>query len=92
MQLAASARERGIAVARGLQGLSDDELISRAPARTSLSQPHHEMEMQRRLKDAIIGLTAETTKGRWWAFWGVVAVSALTLALVALTIVLALKA
>jgi hypothetical protein len=50
------------------------------------------MEMQRRLKDAIVGLTTETTKARWWAFWGSLAIGALTLVLVALTIVLALKA
>lgn len=55
--------------------LSDDELIAQAPARTSLSRPRHEIEMQRRLKDAIIGLTTETTKARWWAFWGAVAIA-----------------
>ena len=26
--------------------------------------------MQRRLKDSIEGLTKETAKARWWAFWG----------------------
>jgi hypothetical protein len=90
-RLAATARERGITAAQGLQNLSDEELISQSPARSSLSYAHHEMEMQRRLKDAIVGLTTETTKARWWALWGAVAISALTLVLIALTIVLALK-
>lgn len=90
-RLAAAVRDQGIAAARGLRDLSDDELIAQAEARTSLSHPYHEMEMQRRLKDAIVGLTMESTKARWWAFWGVVAIGALTLVLVALTIVLALK-
>ena len=55
---------------RGLQGLTDDELIAQAPTRSSLSHPHHEMEMQRRLKDSIEKLTKETARARWWAFWG----------------------
>ena len=40
----------------------------------------------------IEGLTKETAKARWWAFLGSLAIGALTLVLVALTIVLALKA
>jgi hypothetical protein len=91
-RLAAAARDRGIAGVRSLQELPDDELIARAPARTSLSLPRHEMEMQRRLKDSIEELTKETSRARWWAFWGSVAIGALTLVLVALTIILALKA
>jgi hypothetical protein len=43
----------------GLAALSDDELIAAAEARTSLSHPYHEMEMQRRLKSAVEDLTAE---------------------------------
>jgi hypothetical protein len=31
-------------------------------------------------------------KARWWAFWGPVAIAALTVVLVVLTVVLALKA
>jgi hypothetical protein len=89
---AVAARQWGVAAARGLRDLSDDELIAQAEARTSLSHPYHEMEMQRRLKDSIQALTNETAKARWWAFWGSVAIGALTLVLVALTIVLALKA
>lgn len=84
-------REQVVTGIRLLRGLSDDELIAQAPARTSLSHPHHEMEMERRLKDSIEALTRETAKARWWAFWGSVAISALTVALVALTVVLALK-
>jgi hypothetical protein len=87
----AAARQQGVSAVRSLQELTDDELIAQAPARSSLSHPHHEMEMQRRLKDAIVALTTETTKARWWAFWGAIAIGVLTLVLVALTIVLALK-
>jgi hypothetical protein len=86
------ARERGVSAVRSLQELADDELIAQAPARTSLSHPHHEMEMQRRLKDSIDRLTRETARARWWAFWGSAAIAALTVVLVVLTIVLALKA
>jgi hypothetical protein len=50
------------------------------------------MEMQRRLKDSIMELTRETARARWWAFWAALAIVALTLVLVALTIVLANKA
>jgi hypothetical protein len=86
-----AARHRGVSAVRGLRELTDDELIAESPARNSLSYPHHEMEMQRRLKDSIQALTTETAKARWWAFWGSLVIGALTLVLVALTIVLALK-
>jgi hypothetical protein len=89
---AAAYRERAVSGVRSLRDLSDDELIAASPARSSLSHPHHEMEMQRRLKDSIEALTKETAKARWWAFWGSVVIGALTVVLVALTIVLALKA
>jgi hypothetical protein len=71
--------------------MTDEELISAAEARTSLSHPYHEMEMQRRLKDSIDALTLETCRARWWAFWGAVATGVLTVALVALTVVLAVR-
>jgi hypothetical protein len=48
--------------------------------------------MQRRLKDSIDGLTRETARARCWAFWGSVSIAALTVVLIALTVVLALKA
>jgi hypothetical protein len=88
----AAARQRGVSAVRGLQGLADDELIAQAPARTGLSQPRHEMEMHRRLKDAIQELTTETklsrrSSDRWWLI-----IAVLTAAIVALTVVLALKA
>lgn len=91
-RVAAAAREQDLSAVDGLRSLSDDELIAQAEFRNSLSRPRHEMEMQRRLKDSIEALTVETTKARWWAFWGSAAIVALTLVLVALTIVLALKA
>lgn len=84
--------ERRVSRIRGLQELTDDELIATSPARSSLSYAHNEMEMQRRLKDSIDALTKETAKARWWAFGGSVAIGVLTLVLVALTIILAMKA
>jgi hypothetical protein len=87
-----ASRERRLLRAAGLREMTDDELIMQSPARSSLSYAHHEMEMQRRLKDSIEALTRETAKARWWALWGSVTIAALTVALVALTIVLALKA
>jgi hypothetical protein len=69
--------------------MTDEELISAAEARTSLSHPYHEMEMQRRLKDSIDALALETRRARWWAFWGTVAIVLLTAVLIALTVVLA---
>jgi len=83
------ARHKAVAAAHGLQSMSDEELI--APARTSLSHPHHEMEMQRRLRDSILALTLETCRSRWWALWGTVAIGLLTAVLIVLTVVLAMK-
>jgi hypothetical protein len=67
-----AARQQGVSAVRGLRELTDDELIAQSPARSSLSVPHHEMEMQRRLKDSIQALTKETARraggrsgGRW---------------------------
>jgi hypothetical protein len=87
-----AASERRLSRVLGLREMTDDELILRSPARSSLSYAHEEMEMQRRLKDSVEALTRETAKARWWAFWGSVVIGVLTLVLVALTIVLALKA
>jgi uncharacterized Zn finger protein len=89
---AAVARQQGVSNVRGLRGLTDDELIAQAPARTGLSQPHHEMEMQRRLKDAIVELTTEARRSRRSSDrWSLIIV-VLTAVIVALTVVLALKA
>jgi hypothetical protein len=74
-----------------LGALSDEELIAQAPARTSLSKPRHEMEMQRRLKVATENLTAETQKARIWAAWSSAVIAILTVVLVVLTVVLATK-
>jgi hypothetical protein len=71
-----------------LEEQSDRDLIKTA----SGPQDHtNEMELQRRLKIAIQALTEETTKARIWAAWGTAVIGVLTLALVALTIVLAVK-
>jgi hypothetical protein len=88
---AAAARQRAVSGVRSLRDLTDDELIAQAPARTSLSQPHHEMEMQRRLKDSIEALTAETKLARRSATRWSLAIAALTAVILALTVVLALK-
>jgi hypothetical protein len=85
---------------RGLARLSDDELIARAPANRSLSRPLPQMEMSRRLKDAVAALTAELVMFRkssdaaagklarltWVIIVLTVAVAALTAALVVLTL------
>jgi hypothetical protein len=92
MQPAETSATRGTANAERVRGLSDDQLIAQVESRGGISPPHSEMEMQRRLKEAIVDLTQETTKARWRALWGSVAIAALTVALIALTIVLALKA
>ena len=76
---------------QGLAALSDEDLIAAAPARTSLSHPYHEMEMQRRLKASIGELIAESVRARRSAFWIGAVLVALTLVLVALTIVLAVR-
>jgi hypothetical protein len=57
------ARRRAVVHVNRLQALTDDELIVSAPAKTSLSTPDHEMEMRRRLKDAILAQIAESRRG-----------------------------
>jgi hypothetical protein len=78
-------------VAQELAALSDEELITTAEARTSLSHPYHEMEMQRRLKVAIQEQTAESVRARRAANRIGVALVVLTVVLVVLTIVLAAR-
>jgi hypothetical protein len=83
-----AAHKRAIAGINSLRDLPDDELISKVGPRNTFSYPHEEMEMQRRLKDAIEANTREGAAGRRAANrigWILIA---LTLALVALTIVL----
>ena len=78
--------------------LSDKDLIVKSAARTSMSHPDHEMEMQRRLKDAVELLTGEIITSRKSAdklagrvvFLNVLLVI-MTAVLVALTIVLAVR-
>jgi hypothetical protein len=85
---AEDARRRAVAHVNSLQALTDDELIASAPPKSSLSTPDHEMEMQRRLKDAILAQTAESRRGRIWGAWGAAAIAALTVVLIVLTVVL----
>jgi hypothetical protein len=60
---ARAARQKTVAAAHALQSMTDEELISAAEARTSLSHPYHEIEMQRRLKDSIDALPSGNTPG-----------------------------
>lgn len=83
-----AAHQKAVANVNHLRALTDDELIAGAQARTSLSHPYHEMEMQRRLKDAILAQTAETTKGRIWGAWGTAVIAVLTIVVIVLTVVL----
>lgn len=78
-----------------LAGLSDAELIATNPA---IPTESHQMEMSRRLKAALQELTSETAGARKSVdrasariVWGTVALIVLTAALVALTVVLALR-
>lgn len=78
-----------------LAHLSDAELIATAPG---IPNESHQMEMNRRLKAAITDLTAETIASRKSSeraarriVWLTVVVVLLTAALVALTVVLAVK-
>lgn len=87
-QRAEIARQQVVSGVRSLRDLPDDELIAAAPAHTSLSRPHHEMEMQRRLKDAVIALTEESKTARAWAAWGSAVIAVLTVVLIVLTVVL----
>jgi hypothetical protein len=90
---ARASQQKAVTTVHGLQGMTDEELIAAAPPRNSLSsRSDHEMEMQRRLKDSINALTEEARRTRWWGFWGTVALGVLTTALIALTIVLAVRA
>jgi hypothetical protein len=73
---------------RRMAGLSGAELIA---ADVSIPSARNQMEMQRRLKVAIEALTAETVLGRKVATWLAVIIAALTAALVALTVVLAVR-
>jgi hypothetical protein len=71
-----------------LQDLTDQDLIASAPAQSSLSRPYAQMEMQRRLKDSIEALTAESKKSRIWSAWGTAVIAALTTVIIVLTVVL----
>ena len=73
---------------RGLRDLSDEELIATDP---TIPGARHQMEMQRRLKVVIQDLTAETVSARRSADRAAVILVVLTAALVALTVVLALR-
>jgi hypothetical protein len=78
-----------------LASLSDAELIATSP---SIQNVTHQMEMDRRLKVAIVDLTTETIAARKSSdktaarlVWLTVVLVVLTAALVALTVVLAVR-
>jgi hypothetical protein len=54
-----AAHTQQIAHLNSLRELPDDELITRIGPQNSFTPPHGEMELQRRLKDAIETLTGE---------------------------------
>ena len=83
-----AARQNDAAMVNHLRGLTDDELIAAAEARTSMSHPYHEMEIQRRLKDATLAQIAESRKGRIWGAWGTAVMALLAIVGIALTVVL----
>jgi hypothetical protein len=83
-----AARRNDAAMVNHLRGLTDDELIAAAEARTSMSHPYHEMEMQRRLKDTTLTQIAESRKGRIWGAWGTAVMALLAIVGIALTVVL----
>jgi hypothetical protein len=83
-----AARQNDTAMVNHLRHLSDDELIAAAEARTSMSHPYHEMEMQRRLKDATLAQIAESRKGRIWGAWSTAVMALLAIVGIALTVVL----
>ena len=87
--------ERQLERTRQLAQMSDEVLIATAPGPADMRSP---MEMDRRLKVAIMDLTTETIAARRSSdraarrlVWLNFAVAVLTAALVALTVVLAVK-
>jgi hypothetical protein len=64
-----TARQNDAAMVNHLRSLTDVELITAAEARTSMSHPYHAMEMQRRLKNAVLAQVAESRRGRIWGAW-----------------------
>jgi hypothetical protein len=94
-QFRARVRAHNVSSVEGLAALSDAELIATAPG---IRTDTHELELSRRLKSAIEELTAETIAARESSdrasariAWLNVLLVLLTAALVALTVVLALR-
>jgi methyl coenzyme M reductase gamma subunit len=83
-----AAHKRVTAGVRSLRDLSDDELIAKVGPRNTFTSPVEEMEMQRRLKDAVLAQIAESRRGRIWGAWGTVVMALLAIVGIALTVVL----
>jgi hypothetical protein len=81
----AERRAREMGIARDLEKKTDAELIGSAPG---FPGPHHEMEMQRRLKTSVAVLTAEIVAFRKASDAAARKVSRLTQVLVGATAVL----
>jgi hypothetical protein len=84
-----------IRAVRQREEISSEELIAREPG---IPGAGHPMEMNRRLKAAVIALTGEVVASRrsadrlaGWLLWGTYLMAAMTAALVALTVVLAVR-
>lgn len=94
-QFRQAVRAQNVATVSERAQLGDAELIAQAPG---FPGPGYEMEMSRRLKVAITNLTGEivrflesSDRASNRIFWLTVFVAVLTAALVALTVVLAVK-
>jgi hypothetical protein len=94
-QFRARVRAQNVSNVEGLAALSDAELIATAPG---IRTDRHELELSRRLKSAIEELTAETIAARASSdrasariAWLNVLLVVLTAALLALTVVLAVR-
>ncbi len=83
-----AAHKRVIDGINSLRDLPDDGLIAKVGPRNTFSSPHEEIEMHRRLKDAILAQTAESRKGRIWGAWGTTVMALLTIVVIVLTVVL----
>ena len=81
----ADRRAREMGIARELEQKTDAELIGSAPG---FPGPHHEMEMQRRLKTSVTALTAEIVAFREASDAAAQKVSRLTRVLLGATVIL----
>jgi hypothetical protein len=60
--------------------------FAQAGPRNGIDPPREEMEMQRRLKDAILTQVAESRKGGIWGAWGTAVIAVLTIVVIVVLI------